>query len=84
MSSAGMTRLIELSRSRSEADSSHAAAPGPRRPSRLGPALACCLLIGLYLWRHAFPGATPWLDLAALTAAWAFLLAVRALLRRKR
>ena len=56
--------------------------PGPRA-SRLGLALAACLLIGLLLWRHAFPGATPWLDLAALTAAWAFLLAFRACLRRK-
>jgi hypothetical protein len=58
------------------------AAPGPR-PSRLGLALAACLLLGLLLWRRAFPDPTPWLDLAALTAGWAFLLGVRAYLRRK-
>jgi hypothetical protein len=66
-----------------EAEADRASGPRPKRPSRLGLGLAACLLLGLLLWRHAFPDATPWLDLAALTAAWAFLLAVRACLRRK-
>lgn len=56
--------------------------PGPRRPSRLGLVLAACLLIGLLLWRHVIPDATPWLDVAALTAAWAFLLALGTLRRK--
>lgn len=56
--------------------------PGPRRPSRLGVSLAACLLAGLLLWRQAVPDATPWLDLAALTAAWVFLLTVRTLRRK--
>jgi hypothetical protein len=55
---------------------------GPKRPSRLGLALAGCLLAGLFLWRQAVPDATPWLDLAALTAAWVFLLTVRTLRRK--
>lgn len=55
------------------------APPRPRRPSRLGLALAGCLLAGLLLWRQAVPDATPWLDLVALTAAWVFLLTVRTL-----
>jgi hypothetical protein len=59
-----------------------AASGGPKRPSRLGLTLAGCLLAGLLLWRQAVPDASPWLDLAALTAAWLFLLAVRALRRR--
>jgi len=58
--------------------------PGPGRPSRLGFVLAACLLLGLYLWRRAVPGASPWLDIAALTAVWAFLLAVRAWVKRSR
>jgi hypothetical protein len=52
---------------------------GPGRPSRLGIVLAGCLLAGLFLWRQAVPDATPWLDLAALTAAWVFLLTIRTL-----
>jgi len=67
-----------------DAEPARAAAPGPRRPSRLGFVLAACLLIGLYVWRQAVPGASPWLDIAALTAAWAFLLGVRAWLKRRR
>jgi hypothetical protein len=70
--------------STSDAEPAPATAPGPRRPSRLGFVLAACLLIGLYLWRHALPGASPWLDIVALTAAWGFLLAVRAWLKRRR
>jgi hypothetical protein len=52
-----------------------------RRPSRLGLVLTFCLLIGLLLWRTALPGASPWLDLAALTLAGVFLLAVRSFVR---
>jgi hypothetical protein len=71
------------SRTSAEADPSLAAAPGPRRPSRLGLVLAACLLLGLLAWRRAIPDASPWLDIAALAAAWAFLLAVRTLLQKR-
>lgn len=75
--------LTIKSQTSAEAEPSRASARGPRRPSRLGLALACCLLIALYLWRRAIPDASPWLDIAALAAAWAFLLAVRAYLQRR-
>ena len=53
------------------------------RPSLLGLVLTACLLGGLLLWRHAVPGATPWLDIVLLAAVWALLLAVRTYLQRK-
>ena len=65
-----------------EAEPDRTTGPRPRRPSCLGITLAGCLLAALLLWRQAMPDATPWLDLAALTAAWVFLLTVRTLRRK--
>jgi small basic protein len=55
-----------------------------RSPSKLGLTLTFCLLIGLLLWRLAFPGATPWLDIAALVAVALLLTGIRAFLNKKR
>lgn len=52
-----------------------------RRPSRLGLILAFCLLIGLLIWRLAFPASPLWLDLAALVGVGALLLVARLALR---
>jgi len=52
---------------------------GPRRRRGLKPVptLAACLLLALLAWRHAVPDASPWLDIAAIAAAWAFLAAAK-------
>lgn len=55
-----------------------------RRPTKLGLALTFGLLIGLMFWRLAVPGATPWLDIVALTVVGILLLAIRAFLQRNR
>jgi hypothetical protein len=54
-----------------------------RRPTKLGLTLTFCLLVGLMLWRIAVPGATAWLDIAALTAVALLLLGIKALMHKK-
>ena len=53
--------------------------PGPKPV----PALAACLLLGLLAWRHLVPGASPWLDIAAIAAGWAFLAAAKTYFARR-
>jgi len=55
-----------------------------RSPSKLGLTLTFCLLAGLLVWRFAIPGASPWLDLAALTAVGVLLFAIRSFMNKKR
>jgi hypothetical protein len=55
-----------------------------RSPSKLGLTLTFCLLAGLLVWRYAVPGASPWLDLAALTAVGILLLTLRSDMNKKR
>ena len=59
-------------------------APRRRLSARPVPILAACLLLGLLAWRHLVPGATPWLDIAAIAAAWAFLVAAKRVYARRR
>ena len=55
-----------------------------RRPTKLGIALTFGLLVGLMFWRLAVPGATPWLDILALTVVAILLLAIKTFLQGKR